>query len=212
MADWPVSEGDRRLFFPATQRNQAPIAEVLAHWLPRQGQVLEIASGSGEHAVAFQRRFPEIIWQASDPDPNHCSSVQAWIQYSGLEERMPPPLQLDVRSRPWSLPLAAAGGLDAVIAINLIHIAAWECCEALVAEAAQRLKPGAPLVIYGPFRRGGVHTSESNEAFDQSLRSRCADWGVRDLESLESFASDCGFTEQRLELMPANNLMVAFFR
>ena len=203
---------DRRLFFPATQRNREPIAAVLKRWLPSSGRVLEIACGSGEHAVAFQRCFPHINWLASDPDPDHCASAEAWRSHVGLAATMPAPLQLDVRSRPWHLPHPFAASLDAVVAINLIHIAPWDCCEALVSEAAARLSPGAPLVLYGPFRQGGVHTSESNAAFDFSLRRRCASWGVRDLESVQRLASDCGLTDGRVEVMPANNLMVGFTR
>lgn len=206
------AESDRRLFFPATQRNQEPIAAVLRRWLPAKGQVLEIASGSGEHAVAFQRLFPQLVWQASDPDPDHCASVAAWMGHLDLVGAMPAPLLLDVRRRPWPLPDLFSSGLDAVVAINLIHIAPWECCEALVAEAAERLVSGAPLVLYGPFRRGGVHTSASNAAFDDSLRSRCASWGVRELEAVQALAGACGFTQAGLEVMPANNLMVAFRR
>lgn len=203
-------DADRRLFFPATQRNREPIAAVLKRWLPLKGHVLEIACGSGEHAVAFQRCFPNINWLASDPEPDHCASAEAWRSHVGLSSTMPAPVQLDVRSRPWLLPNPFAVGLDAVLAINLIHIAPWECCEALVAEAAERLNPGAPLVLYGPFRQGGAHISESNAAFDLSLRCRCASWGVRDLESVQRLAGDCGFTTTRVETMPANNLMVAF--
>lgn len=206
------AEADRRLFFPATQRNQEPIAAVLRRWLPAKGQVLEIASGSGEHAVAFQRLFPELVWQSSDPDPDHCASVAAWMDHLGLVGTMPAPLLLDVRRRPWPLPDLFSSGVDAVVAINLIHIAPWDCCEALIAEVAERLKPGAPLVLYGPFRQGGAHTSESNEAFDRSLRSRCSGWGVRDLESVQRLASDFGMADMRVESMPANNLMVAFTR
>ncbi|MGC6483780.1 MAG: DUF938 domain-containing protein [Synechococcus sp.] len=212
MTDAFPSEPDRRLFFPATQRNQAPIAEVLERWLPSKGHLLEIASGSGEHAVAFQRRFPELVWQASDPDPDHCASVAAWMACLGLTGAMPAPLQLDVRRRPWPLPQAIAGPLDAVLAINLIHIAPWACCEALVGEAAERLGSGGSLILYGPFRRNGRHTSASNEAFDASLRARCASWGVRDLEAVQTLASTSGLTRCRWEAMPANNLMVAFSR
>ena len=141
MTDIAGSAADRRLFFPATQRNAKPIAAVLNRWLPPRGQVLEIASGSGEHAVAFQRLFPELVWQSSDPDPDHCASVAAWMDHLGLVGTMPAPLLLDVRRRPWPLPDLFSSGLDAVVAINLIHIAPWECCEALVAEAAEAGPP-----------------------------------------------------------------------
>ena len=203
---------DLRLFFPATQRNREPLAEALTHWLPDRGHVLELASGSGEHAVSFQHRFPGIAWHSSDPDPDHCASIRAWIAHEGLADSMPPPLQLDVRHRPWPLPQVQSMGLDCVVAINLIHIAPWECSEALFTEAADWLRPSSPLVLYGPFRQGGAHTSESNAAFDRSLRSRCAEWGVRDLEAVQRLASDCGFAEALIQVMPANNLAVAFRR
>ena len=212
MVEPPGPDADHRLWFPATQRNREPIAAVLKRWLPSKGYVLEIACGSGEHAVAFQREFPGVHWLASDPDLDHCASAEAWRSHVGFSHTMPAPIQLDVRSRPWPLPNPFDAGLDAALAINLIHIAPWACCEALVAEAADRLNPGGPLVLYGPFRQGGAHTSESNAAFDLSLRSRCASWGIRDLESVQRLAGDCGFTAMRIETMPANNLMVAFTR
>lgn len=212
MTEVGIDCDDRRLFFPATQRNRQPLVEVLRRWLPGRGQVLELASGSGEHAVTFQHQFPGIVWYSSDPDPDHCASVRAWIVHQGLADSMPAPLRLDVRHRPWPLPHELSKGLDAVVAINLIHIAPWKCSQALFAEAANWLRPSAPLVLYGPFRQGGAHTSESNAAFDRSLRSRCAEWGVRDLEAVQRLASDCGFADALIQAMPANNLAVAFRR
>ena len=210
MVDSLPSSADARLFFPATLRNRDAIAAVLLEWLPSEGLVLEVASGSGEHAVFFQQQFPGLLWQSSDPDPAHLASIQAWMLYQGLADHMPEPMALDVLDEPWSIRRDTP--VSAIIAINLIHIAPWRCCVALVTEAARLLPPDAPLVLYGPFRRGGVHCSDSNVAFDQSLRSRHPEWGVRDIEAVEALASDLGFTSMQIREMPANNLAVAFHR
>ena len=210
MVDSRSLSADARLFFPATVRNRKAIAAVLLEWLPSEGLVLEVASGSGEHAVFFQQQFPGLEWQSSDPDPVHLASIQAWRLHQGLADHMPDPFALDVLDQPWSIRRETP--VSAIVAINLIHIAPWRCCVALVTEAARLLPPDAPLVLYGPFRRGGVHCSDSNVAFDQSLRSRNPEWGVRDLEAVEALASDLGFTSMQVRAMPANNLAVALYR
>ena len=210
MVDSLPPSANQRLYFPATLRNREPIAAALADWLPGEGLVLEVASGSGEHAVFFQQRFPQLLWQATDPNPQHLASIRAWRRSVGLEDRMPEPFGLDVLEQPWVTGVSAS--MAAIVAINLIHIAPWSCCEALVSEAARLLPPQAPLVLYGPFRRGGVHSSDSNVSFDQSLRLRCRDWGVRDLEVVEALASNQGLTSMQVKEMPANNLAVAFCR
>ena len=183
---------------------------MLLEWLPSKGLVLEVASGSGEHAVFFQQQFPELLWQSTDPDSAHLASIQAWRLHQGLADHMPEPFALDVLDAPWAIRRDTA--VSAIVAINLIHIAPWQCCVALVTEAARILSPNAPLVLYGPFRRGGVHCSDSNVAFDQSLRSRNPEWGVRDIEAVEALARDLGFTSMQIRDMPANNLAVAFHR
>ena len=203
---------DQRLVFPATARNRDPIAEALSSWLPSRGTVLEIASGSGEHAVAFQQHFPDLTWQASDCEPAHCASISAWINHCQLAGRMPQPLRLDVLTRPWPLPQPLQRDVAAVVAINLIHIAPWSCCKALIEEASALLHSGHPLVLYGPFQRNGTHTSPSNAAFDASLRQRCPSWGVRHLEEVQSLASACGLRLHACRKLPANNLAVAFQR
>ena len=203
---YPPSNQDR-LYFPATVRNRAPIAAALSELLPDQGAVLEIASGSGEHAVTFQRRFPGVVWQASDPDPSHCKSINAWIAHECLSDVMPPALQLDVLDRPWLIPKRTCVELKVVVAINLIHIAPWSCCQSLVEEASEHLPIGGRFILYGPFRRNGLHTSLSNEAFDQSLRERNPSWGVRDLESVETLCSKVGFNNMQFIELPANNLI-----
>ncbi|QNG26512.1 DUF938 domain-containing protein [Synechococcus sp. HK01-R] len=197
---------DSRLYFPATERNREPIASTLDGWLPAEGSVLELASGSGEHAVSFQTRFPGLRWQASDPDPLHLESIRAWRAHAGLQASMPEPLRLDVRQWPWPLPADVALDLQAVVVINLLHIAPWDCAMALLAGASRLLPVGGSLIVYGPFRRHGGHTSDSNAAFDRSLRERNPLWGVRDLEAVEQLAGDSGFALEEVRPLPANNL------
>ena len=198
-----------RLFFPATERNRGPIGDALADMLPQQGVVLEIASGSGEHAVTFQRRFPGLVWQATDPDPYHCQSINAWIAHERLNVQMPHAIQLDVLHHPWLLPAHIRIELKVVVAINLIHIAPWSCCQSLVEQASKNLPLGGRLILYGPYRRNGSHTSLSNEAFDQSLRERNPLWGVRNLEDVEELCSNNHLENMTVQSLPANNLMIS---
>ena len=201
-----------RLYFPATVRNRDPLGNALSELLPEQGAVLEIASGSGEHAVTFQRRFPGVLWQASDPDPIHCKSINAWIDYECLSGQMPPALKLDVLDQPWLIPEKITIELKVVVAINLIHIAPWRCCQSLVEQASKYLPMGGRLILYGPYRRNGLHTSLSNEVFDQSLRERNPSWGVRDLEAVETLCTDAGLTSMHCIELPANNLFVSVLK
>ena len=208
-----MTDDDARLVFPATARNREPIADVLSDWLPASGTVLEIASGSGEHAVAFQTRFPGIRWQASDPDPRHRRSINAWITASGLNARMPIALDLDVQKQPWNLPEPVVTDLAALVCINLLHISPADCTRALLKQAEQLLPQTAPLIIYGPFKREGCHTSESNANFDQSLKERNPSWGLRDLEWVLELASEQDAFEINACLsMPANNLTIVLSR
>ena len=204
---------DHRLVFPATARNREPIAAVLSSWLPQRGLVLEVASGSGEHAVAFQALFPGLIWQASDREPEHRRSIDAWIAASGLADRMPSALNLDVQHQPWDLPEPVMTDLAALVCINLLHISPADCTCTLLIEAARLLPQGAPLIIYGPFKRGGRHISDSNAQFDQSLRERNPEWGVRDLDWLLKLADEqSGFELSACTSMPANNLAIVLSR
>ena len=202
--------GDERLLFPATERNRVPIGDVLADQLPSTGLILEIASGSGEHGVTFQKRFPDLIWQCSDPDPEHCRSIDAWIRHEQLTQTMPPALQMDVRDANLAKQLGAPA--QAVVAINLLHISAWECSIALLAQAATLLPSGGKLCIYGPFSVDGRHVSDSNRSFDASLRQRDPTWGVRDQTVVLQEAGAAGFTLQDITLMPANNRMISWVR
>lgn len=189
----------------ATARNREPIREVLARELPGTGLVLEIASGSGEHAVAFARAFPGIEWQPSDPDPTALASIAAWRDEEALPNLLAP-VQLDVTKVPWPIERA-----DAIVCINMVHIAPWEAAVALFAGAGRLLAPGALLYLYGPYRFGGV-TAPSNEVFDQSLRSRDPRWGVRDVRDLGAVATEQGFALRGAVAMPANNHSLLFRR
>ena len=203
---------DQRLFFPATERNRGPIGDLLKQLLPGSGAVLELASGSGEHAVCFQQRFPHLRWQASDPDPDHRASINAWIQHQALSQVMPAALNLDVEHRPWPLPRNLQGAVKAVVCINLLHISPASCTDAVLEESALLVPSGAPLIIYGPFMRQGAHTSASNAAFDRSLRERNDAWGLRDVNAITSIAANAGFQIDDVIPMPANNLTLVLRR
>ena len=203
---------DQRLFFPATERNRRPIGDLLSQLLPAAGAVLELASGSGEHAVCFQQRFTNLLWQASDPDPDHRASIDAWIRHQGLSNVMPAALNLDVEERPWPLPQTIGAALSAVVCINLLHISPANCTNAVLEESAVLLPSGAPLIIYGPFMRNGAHTSASNAAFDRSLRERNNQWGLREVSLVTSLAANAGFKIDDVVPMPANNLTLVLRR
>ena len=192
--------------YPATRRNRDPILAALRRVLPPSGLVLEITSGSGEHAAYFAARLPGIVWQPSDREPALLASIAAHAAASGAAN-IRPPVTLDVSDGEW--PIAAAG---AVVAINMIHVAPWDDCLALLAGAARVLAGEAPLFLYGPFRRGGRHTAPSNEAFDRSLRAQDPRWGVRDLDAVAEAAKGCGLGLGEAIEMPANNLGVVFRR
>ena len=197
---------DHRQHAPAAARNRDPILAVLREVLPRAGTVLEIASGSGEHILHFAQALPDLTFQPSDPNPEARQSIAAWAAESGLAN-LRPPLALDAAAPPW--PIAAA---DAVLCINMVHISPWAATEGLMRAAAAILPPGAPLYLYGPYRRAGVPTAPSNEDFDRSLRSRDPAWGLRDLETVAALAAAAGFSGPAVTEMPANNLSVVFRR
>lgn len=191
---------------PATERNRDAIADVLRGLLPAHGPVLEIASGTGEHIVHFARLFPALTWQPSDPDPLGLQSIAAWAAESGLPN-IAPPVQLDARTTNW--PVLSA---QAVLCINMVHIAPWTATEGLMAGAGRLLLAGAPLYLYGPFKRQGVETAASNMAFDTNLRAQNPDWGLRSLDDVERCALAHGLTLDEVIDMPANNLSVIFRR
>jgi len=189
---------------PATLRNRDAIADVLAKELPAAGTVLEVASGSGEHAVYFARRFPALDWQPSDPDPAALGSIAAWTAEEGLLN-MRPPLALDAAAREW--PIAHA---DALFCANMAHISPWEATQGLFAGAARLLDSGAPLILYGPFLEAGVETAPSNIAFDAQLRGMDPRFGIRAVEDMDALASGHGFVRTARYQMPANNLTLVY--
>jgi SAM-dependent methyltransferase len=197
---------DHRRSAPAAARNAAPITEVLRAVLPARGLVLEIASGSGEHALHFAREFPGLLFQPSDPEPAAVRSIEAWRAEAGLFNLLPA-LAFDAQATEW--PVAAA---DAILCINMIHISPWAAAEGLMRGAARLLAPGAPLYLYGPYRQAGVETAPSNDAFDENLKARDPDWGVRDLEAVVAEAERNGLCLESVTPMPANNLSVVFRR
>jgi SAM-dependent methyltransferase len=191
---------------PAAERNKDPILEVLRQVLPERGLVLEIASGTGQHAVHFANALAPLLWQPSDPDPDYRESVAEHVAASGLDN-LNAPIALDARDPHWPIDRA-----DAVVCINMIHIAPWSAAEGLFRGAARVLGNGQPLVLYGPYKRGGEHTAPSNADFDASLQHRNAEWGVRDLDDVAALAEEQGFELERVVEMPANNLTVVFRR
>ncbi len=195
---------DDRRSAPHVARNSGPILDVLRDVLPERGLVLEVASGSGEQALEFARAFPKLLWQPSDPDPAALRSIEGWRTASPLFNLLPP-VSLDARAAGW--PIASA---EAIVCINMIHISPWSACLGLMRGAGRLLEPGAPLYLYGPYRQAGVETAPSNEAFDESLKSRNPEWGLRDVAEVEAAAAEHGLELERLVPMPANNLSLVF--
>lgn len=191
---------------PAAGRNRDPILTVLRDRLPRSAQVLEIGSGTGEHALWFSQALPEVTWQPTDHDEEALRSIAAW-RGTAEPPNLRPPLRLDASADTWPVTRA-----DAVVSINVIHIAPWPVTTGLIAGAGRVLTPGGMLFLYGPFREGGAHTTASNAAFDAGLRARNPDWGVRDLDEITALATTAGFALSERIAMPSNNLSVVFRR
>ncbi len=197
--------GQAKRYAPATERNRDHIVTVLHDVLPASGTVLEIASGTGEHAVHFAAAFPHLDWQPSDHDEAGLASIEAWrgeVQCGNLRA----PILIDAAG-PW--PQVHA---DAVLCINMVHISPWEATLGLFKGAADALAPGGPIYLYGPYKRCGVATADSNLAFDQSLKDRDPAWGLRDLEDVTAVAIAAGFSLDCVIEMPANNLSVVYRR
>ena len=195
---------DARETAPSPERNKQPILEVLARVLPPRGLVLEIGSGTGQHVAHFARALPALTFQPSEMDVGRHASIEAWTAADRLPN-VKPPLAIDVTKRPW--PVSAA---DAVVCINVIHISPWEATLALMAGAGMILPAGGVLVTYGPYMRGGAHTSQSNEAFDESLRVRNPLWGVRDMDMVAKVAGHEGLALEEAIPMPANNFTLVW--
>ena len=189
---------------PATARNAEPLAHVLAGELPEKGLVLEIASGTGEHAVFLARRFPKLRWQPSDRGEGALDSIRAWASEAALDN-IADPILLDAADAQWPIEHA-----DALLCVNMVHISPWEATEGLFAGAAEVLGRGAPLILYGPFIEDGVETAASNLAFDRSLKDRDSRWGLRRLDDLDRLAAKHRFVRTERHAMPANNLVLVY--
>ena len=194
--------GAARKHAPATARNRDAIAAVLAQALPASGTVLEIASGSGEHCAYFAGRFPALRWQPSDPEPSALTSIAAWC--AGLPN-VAAPLAIDASAADWPIERA-----DALLCVNMVHISPWEATLGLFDGAARLLPGGAPLILYGPYRRAEVETAPSNAAFDASLKARDPRWGLRDVADVSAAATARGLAFERLVEMPANNIVLIY--
>lgn len=191
---------------PAALRNREPIAEVLAGWLPPAGMVLEVASGTGEHAEFFAERFPALEWQPSDLHPNALESI-GWRVRAAALPNLREPLTIDAGSGDWPI-----GRADAILNINMVHISPWQSALGLLDAAKRLLAPGTPLILYGPWLKGSVATAPSNAAFDADLRRRDPRWGLRSVEDFALAASVRGFELADERPMPANNRMLLFRR
>ncbi|WP_321322885.1 DUF938 domain-containing protein [uncultured Parasphingorhabdus sp.] len=203
---WIVAEStpDEQKHAPATLRNRDAIVAVLRDILPERGLILEIASGTGEHAVYFGRAFPQLTFQPSDPDPACCQSITAWTEREGSSNILPP-LQLDAQAPQWDVQNVAA-----ILCINMVHISPWESSIGLFDKAGKLLAPGAPFYLYGPYLRDDIETAPGNLAFERSLKSRNLRWGLRDVADMDALAARNGFTRESLVEMPANNISLVY--
>ena len=191
---------------PAALRNREPIAEVLDQWLPGNGLVLEVASGTGEHVVFLAERFPHLEWQPSDLSDEALLSITSWWAMADLEN-IRPPLRLDSAAPDW--PVARA---DALLNVNMVHISPWQAALGLLDGAERLLRPGSPMILYGPWLADSIETAPSNLAFDADLRRRNPEWGLRRVEDFTAEAELRGLAFAETRAMPANNLMLLYRR
>jgi len=201
----PAADSVRRSA-PAALRNREPIAEVLAEWLPETGLVLEIASGTGEHAVYFAECFSKLEWQPSDLHPDALASIEAWRASAGLPN-LRAPIVIDASAAEWPIDRA-----DCVLSINMVHISPWPAALGLLDGAARLLPPGGPLILYGPWLTDAMPTAPSNLEFDADLRRRDPSWGLRRVEEFAAAAGPRGLELVETRSMPANNLMLLLRR
>lgn len=199
---------DARQYADATQRNREPILQVLKSIISPKSTILEIASGTGEHAVFFAKHFRSCCWIPSDPNPTARASISAWKNHFRIDNLVAP-LALDVVQPSWNNSVANSK-IDLIVNINMIHISPWSACVGLIAGVRQILSPGGMLYFYGPYKRNGKHTAESNHQFDIALRRRNPQWGIRDLEAVVDLATAANLQLQQVIEMPANNLSVIF--
>lgn len=200
---------DQRMFSPSAARNVTPILAVLQRVLPSHGLVLEIGCGTGEHAAYFAEAMPQLTWRPSDPDPDARASTASWISFAGLSN-VRAPLDIDVCASAWGVEQEAP--FDAIVSLNMVHIAPWAASLGLFAGASRMLRADAPLILYGPFMRDGTHNAPSNAAFDASLRARNPSWGVRDISDLERLGKASGLILRETIEMPANNRSLVFVK
>ncbi|KAF3890426.1 MULTISPECIES: DUF938 domain-containing protein [Nostocales] len=217
-----MTNDEARKYAPATQRNREPILEVLVNVLPANGTILEVASGTGEHAVFFAPRLKPRKWLPSEPNPQLRASIAAWSANFRCEN-LYPPIEIDVCAPVWSVEKDASPRwshfddlndtpITSIVNINMVHIAPWSACLGLMAGANRILPPRGILYMYGPFKVDGKHTASSNIAFDESLRAQNSEWGVRDLNDVVDTARTQNLTLVKTYQMPANNLSVIFQR
>ncbi|MTJ13869.1 DUF938 domain-containing protein [Anabaena sp. UHCC 0187] len=202
---------DQRKFAPATQRNREPILEMLLEVLPQHGTILEIASGTGEHATFFAYHLAPRQWLPSDPNPELRASISAWAEFFPCDA-IQPPLDLDASSPIWPVEtkIIPQPSISAIVNINMIHISPWSACLGLMAGAGRILPAGGILYLYGPYKQNGKHTAPSNADFDESLQAQNPNWGVRNLEDVVSVAKEQNLTLYQTHPMPANNFSLVF--
>jgi SAM-dependent methyltransferase len=205
-------EPDGRLDAPAFHRNHGPIWSVMSPFLHRRcGHVLELGSGTGQHAVEFARRAPQMVWWPSDCNEVHLKSIAAWRAHAQLAN-LKTPLRINIERPEWTMSCAEIPEFTAIVCINVLHIAPWAVSESLLAGAARYLSRDGRLFVYGPFLRDGRHTAPSNAAFDRSLRSQNSNWGVRDTGDLAALANRSNLELAAITQMPVNNLTLVFER
>lgn len=206
-----ATPADLRQFAPATQRNREPILEVLLQVLPTHGTILEIASGTGEHAIFFAPQLKPRIWLPSDPNPILRDSITAWSKQFPSDNLLLP-LNIDASLPTWPIEQEAKpdSPIVAIVNINMIHISPWSACLGLMAGVGRILPKDGILYLYGPYKQGGKHTAPSNQAFDESLQAQNPDWGVRNLEDVVAVANNHNLILVNTYQMPANNLSVVF--
>jgi SAM-dependent methyltransferase len=203
---------DGRLDSPAFHRNHEPIWSAVAPYVGTQtGDVLELGSGTGQHATVFARRAPDLTWWPSDVDPALLASIAAWRAHAGLAN-LRPPQRIDLGNPAWTWQGDDADRLTAMLSINVLHIAPWAVSQNLFSGAGRLLSAGGWLFIYGPFMRDGAHTAPSNQRFDRSLKAANPDWGVRDIRDLEALGRDAGLALTQTVPTPANNQVLVFTR
>lgn len=218
MRELEINQPDARQFAPATDRNREPILGILQQVLPATGLVIEIASGTGEHASFFAPQLAPRYWLPSDANTDALASIQAWRQVTPSHFLLAP-IALEVSQSDWPQTVLASEPrlsvdmpLTAIVNINMIHISPWSATLGLMAGAGELLPPGGILYLYGPYKQNGVHIAPSNEAFDDMLKARDPNWGVRHLEDVVAAAACHGLQWQEAITMPANNLSVIFKR